>query len=380
MDRFNHLCEAGATHRPLVLDLLLILLCCLVAGLYFNEQWLDHSQRLRQQAIASLANQLADSSYVPLADNNRISLNVLAQQLNHQLPVAGVRIKRLDGSVISSAGHKSALEAQAAIGRGDQEIIGRVVVYGERESSFSWWPFLLIVLCLLGLRAAFSLFWEQLLPQSLRHWRDLRQKLQNTTAVQAVQQESAAVAAPLVEARLTVRIINYARICERYTTSARDQLVDAYNAVFVQVAADHAVEVSYLNGNNLLIMQRASEEEALFALAQFAQQLRLCCDIVDRQRRAAGDPCLAFSLLLHTAAAPLTQAGMLPFGLLLDAPSEWLVERLRARLAEHWREGGSSWQLLAIDGLAAEFEQRLDDRAAQLVAAMAPSDIAPEQG
>lgn len=375
MDRINRWCSRGTIHRPLVLDLLLIILCCLVAGLYFNEQWADRSQQLRQQAITSLANQLADASYVPLADNNRISLNVLAQQLDKQLPVAGVRIKRLDGSIVSSAGSKSGLQAQAAVGRDGQEIIGRVVVYGSVPTSLAWWPFLLVMLCLLGLRTAFSLFWEQLLPQSLRQWHDLRQRLQAHAQGSNPRDTPEAVVVPLVEARLAVRIVNYTRLCERYTCAARDHLVDAYDVLFAQVAAEHGLEAARLNGNNLLTVKRASKAEALFALAQFAEQLRLCCERLDKERRTAGDPCLAFSLLLHSADAPLAQVGMLPFALLLKAPSEWLEERLHYRLVEHWQEGGSSWQLLAVDGLAAEFGQRLEAAATRLLDEISQTDL-----
>jgi hypothetical protein len=374
--RFTALVRALAFHQPLLRDLLLILVSCVICFLYFNEQWLNHSQTRQQQALNALAAQLASNSYVPLASGNLVSLNVLTRQLASQPPVVGARIERLDGGTASSAGLDQGMQAAAAISDDAQQIIGKVVVYGTPVTLPAVWPFVLLLICLLGVRVAFTFFWHQLQPLKARlssdGWRSLwaneppSNKAIGPGELAANTFESPT---PTIKARIDIHIINYERLQQRFTPTALQKVLDCYDARLQQVADIYGFEKMPLVSHTSLELHHVNEEEALFMAACAASLFRLCCEQLDEQRRAAGEACLSFSLLLSIEGAPSSRAGHPPFALLLQELTEQLANRLHCRLVEQWQEEDGRWQLLALDGLAERYQKLMAAQLASLVTA-----------
>lgn len=353
-----------APHRPLLRDLLLILVTALVCFLYFSEQWLNDSRAQRQQALNALALQLADASYVPLAANNLVSLNVLAQQMTVQPPVVGVRIERLDHTPASSAGIQLGMQAQAAIGDDEQKIIGQVLLFGEPAKAQPVWPFVLLLLCLLGLRAALTFFWQQLVPMTTRSWRDLRER--------SSEQPQSADAPPLlqlpqVEAQLDLSVMNYDRLQQRFTSSALSQLLSSYDTLIAQVAAVYGASVTSPLPAASLSLKHSQADEAVFLLTCCARLLQSQCQQVNQQRHADGESCLSLRLLLSREAPEELRQRVQQHApgehlqLLLPGLSEELQARFSTQLLEQWQDHGDQWQLLT--------EVRLAERYQKLIAA-----------
>lgn len=351
-------------HRHLLRDLLLILITSLVCFLYFSEQWLNDSRAQRQQSLNALALQLADACYVPLAANNLVSLNVLAHQITVQAPVIGVRIERLDQTVASSAGESQGMQAQAAIGDDEQKIIGQVLVFGEPAQPQPIWPFVLLLLCLLGLRAALTFFWQQLVPMTTKSLRELRERGQQDKSVQAALPPLLEL--PKVEARLDLSVVNYERLQQRFTPSALAQLLTCYDELIAQVAQVYGASCEARLPHASLSLKHSHADEAVFLLTCCAKLLQSGWQQLNQQRHDNGESCLSVQLLLSVdAPAALRQrvqqtAPADQLQLLLAALSEELQSRFSAQLLEQWQDHDDQWQLLTQVRLAERYQKLID--------------------
>lgn len=362
-----------APHRSLLRDLLLIVVTCLVCFLYFSEQWLNDSRAQRQQALNAFALQLADSSYVPLAADNLVSLNVLAQQLAAQPPVVGVRIERLNGQLASSAGVEQGMQAQAAIGDDAEKIIGRVLVYGQPVAAQPFWPFLLLLLCLLGLRAALTFFWQQLVPLSAKTWRDLRERGQGEASAVRAEAQPPLLALPQVEARLDVSVVNFERLQQRFTPSALAQLLACYDELLTQVAQVYGASCDAPLPAASLSLRHTQADEAVFLLSCCAKLLLAGCERLNQQRHESGESCLSLRLLLsrdapETLRQPVQQSGPAQqLQLLLPGLSPELQSRFTVRLLEQWQDHDDHWQLFTEVRLAERYQKLIASQLASLM-------------
>ncbi len=359
-------------HRYLLRDLLLISFCCLICLLYFNEQWLNNSSEQRQQSLDGLATQLAQYSYVPLAANNRVSLNVLAQELAAQPSVTGVRIETLSRDAVTRTGEPGAVKAVAVVGGQQRDVIGRVVVFGKAAETPALWPFFLLWLCLLGVRAAMTFLWEQLLPFSSRTWQNLRDKtriLRNT----APSPETTPLQLPRHEARLDVGIVDYGRLEQCCTEEALRQLVADYDAVLQRIARLYGARVERALGPRaVLVLPHAQADEAVFMLTCCARLVQNCIKQLNQTREEKGQSCLQLRLLLSQQAPEALRetsqykvaAGHLC--LLLPALSPVLQQRLSAQLLEQWQDDNAPWQLLAGIQLAERYQQLITSQQQRL--------------
>lgn len=337
-----------ATHRRLYLDLLMILGSCLVCGLFFSEQWHNQSSAERQQSLNALAVQLANDSYVPLAGNNLVSLNVLTSQLVAQPPVMGVRIERLDGSVASSAGESSSLSVMAPVSADASEVIGRVRIYSEPLPALPVWSFLLLLILLLGLRMVLDLFWKQLVPFSSRTWLSLREGRRTHEEKEA----EPPMAIPLAEARLDLRVASFEKLEQRFTPTALSQLLNEYTGLVRKVAQvyDATGELSLANGRAVLLLHHEDESEAMFHALCCAKLLVACTQLLSQQRQKLGDGCLTLGMLASLSAPEALRdkvqgKALNGVQLLLAGDVSTLTPWLTLHLLEQWQEENQRWQL-----------------------------------
>lgn len=356
--------ELAKQHRKLLKDLLLILMSCLVCFLYFSEQWHHQSRTQRQQGLEALAVQLAETSYVPLAADNLVSLNVLTGQLVALPPVGGARVEYLDRRLASSAGDKATMKAVAAVGGQQKDIIGRVVVYGKPVAGLSFWPFWILLLCLLGIRVAVALFWEQLVPFSSRAIKGIKKYSQATRRVTRSAPVPTLPVEPAASAQLDIQVCDYARLSQWFTPTALQQTLAAYDALLRRVAGIYGVTLdSPLGATTKLELGHDSAEEAVFLLSCCANLFMAACDTLNAQRRESGDTCLAFSLLLSQQAPDELRESLnqqeveQQLRLLVAAPSDHLKARLNAHHLEQWQGEDDVWQLLTDATLAERYRK-----------------------
>lgn len=362
--------------RRLFLDLLLILGSCLVCFLFFSEQWHGRGNAERQQSLHTMAAQLADSSYVPLAANNLVSLNVLTSQLAARPPVVGVRIERLDGSVASSAGEESALQVTAVVGADGGEAIGRVRIFSEALPGLPVWAFLLLLLVLLGLRVALDFFWQQLVPLSTRTWQTLREGRQSPDT--GDRQAEPPVATPLEEVRLEVVVAGFERLEQRYTPTALALLLDEYGGLLRKAARVYDADGDGVlaTGKTTFLLHHDSAAEAVFLSLCCARLLAGCADRLSRQRQQQGESCLSLGLLASLDAPEalrdrMRTKGMSGTQLLLAGDPGALSSRMTARLLEQWQQDDERWQLFTDIELAERYRELVEAQCANLMTAAA---------
>lgn len=363
--------SAFQTHRRLLVDLLLMLGSCLVCFLFFTEQWYGRGNAERQQSLHTLAAQLADSSYVPLAANNLVSLNVLTSQLSARPPVVGVRIERLDGSVVSSAGEESALQVTAIVGADDGDAIGRVRVFSEALPGLPVWTFLLLLLALLGLRVALDFFWQQLVPLSTRTWQTLRE---GRRAPDTGPQAEPPVATPLEEVRLEVAVAGFERLQQRYTPTALAQLLDEYGSLLRKAARVYDADGDGVlaTGKTTFMLHHENAAEAVFLSLCCARLLVKCVDRLSGQRQQQGESCLSLCLLASLDAPEalrdrIRTKDMSGTQLLLAGDLGVLSSRMTARPLEQWQQEDERWQLFTDIELAERYQKLIASQLASLM-------------
>lgn len=372
--------DSAARHKQLLKELALILVACLVCFLYFNQQWLEQSEAQRRQAVTAIAEQLAAESFVPLSANNLVSLNVLVSQVAERLPVVGAELQGLDGEAHVSSGQLDGMRSLAVISDGGAQIIGKVILYSQPVSGLPFWPFFLLLLCLLGLRLAVHAFWRQLLPlprKLQQQWQLGQAQLNRLLEKQPVATTTAeAPQAPQIRLTLAIRVSNHARLQQRLTPQALQGSLADYDRLLQQVAAIYGLQSESLDAESRLTLHHASHEEGIFLLACAACLYLICCQRLDQQRRADGAPCLQFSLLLHDDKAPQVEPSPQPFTLLLKQWPERLGERLHCQPIKAWEEDEQPWQLLALDALAERYQKLIAAQAESVIS----GSVAPATG
>lgn len=346
------------THQHLVKELVMLLLCGVVCFLYFNEQWLAHGQAERRQTLRNLADQLAEESYVPFAADNRVSLNVLVSRLASRQPVVAVAVENLDKLVLSSAGKPlgDTIRVTSAIGDKEQ-IIGRVVVHGKAVDNLSTTAFVILMLLLVGVRVALYMLWAKLVPltDKVRNWRNVLPRGKGPESAATVMPQL-----PLGDVLLTLTVTNHDTLTARLTPGALQDAMAPY-----QIALDNVVSVYGMTSQPLakrltFRLPYVDETESLFLLTCAAALFNLCCKKISAERRAAGDVCLSFGVLISVDQAPdVTEPGA-EFVLLLSALDPHLVGRLDYQLLQQWQENGQEWFLLAVERLVGRYVKLIE--------------------
>lgn len=357
-----------SSHQQLFSQWLLILLSCLVCFLYFNQYWLTAGEKLQQQSLTALADQLANESYVPLSSGNRVSLNVLVAQLEAQPQVAGVRIERLDGSVLSRAGTEqpSGVHAISAIDDGNQWVIGKVVVSGQQLDDILFWPFGLLVLLLLAASFVLHAIRHQLLPwsQKVVQWRSaLALKLADLPEKQLV--ESPVTRLPLLAYQLHLQALEYQYLQQRLTQSALDQVVADYAGLFGRIAKIYGLEVGIDAARMEATLQHREAGEGLFLLSCAACLFRTCSQQLSENRRQRGDVCLTFSIIVAEQQAPLISTDQAEISLLASLLPEELTSRVSYRRKDVTATelADDNWQLIIVDGLIERYQKLINAQA-----------------
>ncbi|EKF75958.1 hypothetical protein A11A3_00650 [Alcanivorax hongdengensis A-11-3] len=232
--------------RPLLRELVAMLVVALVVGVYFLQNFSDRLADEQKVQLQALAQQTASRAAEALASGDSISANLIGRETLALKPVAGIRIDDVGGAAVVSLGKPQAGPvAQAPVAMPDGELAGMVTLRGAERlvpRKMLEAGFVVAVLCLLLLRVAIALVARRLLPETV-------------TPAPAPVAPAAPVSppqAPLVPAcelpaegedpgpvtaSLCLSIVNFDHFQQRYTREALQAALADYCGLLNKVAA-----------------------------------------------------------------------------------------------------------------------------------------------
>ncbi|MCH8544084.1 MAG: hypothetical protein LAT61_10980 [Alcanivorax sp.] len=314
------------SERPLLRELALLLVVCLVVGVYFLHQLEARLAHSNEVHLAALADQVAQSAGDYIAAGNLVSLNVIARHTGSLAPVARVQLEDAGGRVLASSGPSMNSASVARVVTGDgQEIVGTVRLWPAPMATVRQQAeagFVLLVLVLLALRVAGVLL--------MRRWRgeplwqapasmpaaDTSGSMlpgahqgvhQDSLNGQAITRDASAPEVPPA-AVLCVSLVNHAHLSARYTRERLDAMLAPYDSLLTTVSTLYGARLvsPLVEGGEVAFdcAADASAAEAAFhsvcAGMLFLRAARRCSE----QRKAAGELALEFKLLVSTTPDP----------------------------------------------------------------------------
>lgn len=285
--------------RPLLRELALILIASLVIGIYFLEHvhsTLEHSQRRNAEALAQ---HLARSSAEYMVTGNLVSLNVVATHAAALEPVQRIEFRSVAGIVLASAGE--AVEQQLPVSRAvrleDQSVAGTVELWpadisAAQERSLES-NFVLVVLCLLGLRVGAELIWRKLQQERLPQDEDVEaDRVPILTMSQSIESPRAG---------LRISIVNFDRMKDRLTPALIEEMVVAYRAPLEGICSVYGARLNATLGQRCALEFRAqSRAEAAFQALCAGMLFRRLARQISEDRKQRGRTPLEFKLLVST--------------------------------------------------------------------------------
>src|SRR5690606_498460 len=129
---------------------------CLLVGLYFLEHLDSRVEQTRREYLDALAVLVAENAAEYTATGNRVSLNILARQTGALAPVGRVTLEDAGGRLLASSGGRvPGTPVRQPMRLADGAIVGLVSLYPSQDTTARQQVeagFVLLVLCLLGLR------------------------------------------------------------------------------------------------------------------------------------------------------------------------------------------------------------------------------------
>ena len=315
------------SERPLLRELALLLVVCLVVGVYFLHQLEARLAHSNEVHLAALADQVAQSAEDYIAAGNLVSLNVIARHTGALAPVARVQLEDAGGRVLASSGPpmNGAAVARAVTADG-QEVVGTVRLWPaplETVSQQAEAGFVLLVLVLLVLRVAGVVLMRRWRGEPL--WQALADDAAGTSDITSqhadldgdsgftqalVQGEaSSGTGAEMPPAALLyLSLVNHAHLSARYTRERLDTMLAPYDEVLATVSALYGARVvsSLAAGGEVAFASAAdtsATETAFYSVCAgmlFLRAARRCSE----QRKAAGEQALEFKLLVSMTQDP----------------------------------------------------------------------------
>ena len=363
--------------RPLLRELALILVVSLVIGIYFLEHvhsTLEHSQRRNTE---SLAQHLATSSAEYMVTGNLVSLNVIATHTARLETVRRMEFRSVAGIVLASAGLPAdeSVPVSRAVRLEDNTVAGTVELWSadinaERERNLES-NFVLVVLCLLGLRIGAEVIWRKLQQERQPDDEDVEADRVPVLTM------SHAVESP--RASLRISIVNFDRMKERLTPALIEEMVSAYRQPLEGLCEVYGARLNATLGAQCALEFRSqSRADAAFQALCAGMLFRRLAKSVTEQRKARGRTPLEFKLLVTTDSDverswSVCIAGS-P-GRVHIPESELVTLELDARVLYKSdrcldiSDGNISLRLQPIEQLAQRYQKLISDQAQQLLPA-----------
>ena len=366
--------------RPLLRELLLILLASLVVGIFFLEHVHSTLAHNRHEAAEALAQQLASTSAEYVVTGNMVSLNVIAGHAARLPTVSRVEFRSVAGNVLASAGPMQ--EAEAPVSRAvrleDQSVAGNVELWpadtSTRQEKNLESNFVLVVICLLALRVLGEVVWRRLQVE--------REEPEEVDADMVPVLSMSQTNDP-PKALLRISIVNFDRMQERLTSGLIEEMVASYRSALEGIAGVYGARVVQTLGKQCALEIRAeSRAEAAFQALCAGMLFRRLARSITEQRKQQGRTPLEFKLLVTCAANIEASWSMCVAGLpgRVHVPESELEKmELDARLlyqADRCLEvsnGETILRLQPIEQLAQRYQKLIADQAATLTGAAASS-------
>lgn len=397
------------SERPLLRELALLLVVCLVVGVYFLHQLEARLAQSNEVHLAALADQVAQSAEDYIAAGNLVSLNVIARHTGALAPVARVQLEDAGGRVLASSGPpmNGAAVARAVTADG-QEVVGTVRLWPaplETVSQQAEAGFVLLVLILLALRVAGVVLMRRWRGEPL--WQAPAGGVADTSGIASQHvdlDDSAGSAQALVlgeantgagtgaempAALLYLSLVNHAHLSARYTRERLETMLAPYDEVLATVGELYGARVvsPLVAGGEVAFASAADTSAAETAFHSvcagmlFLRAARRCSE----QRKAAGEQALEFKLLVSMTQDPALNRACCEAGLPGRVHvSEADLTRLELDTRSLYRpeqalviSGAESLiRLQPLEQLAQRYQKLINDQAARILA----SEPAPGAG
>ncbi|MDX1802699.1 MAG: hypothetical protein R3292_01375 [Alcanivorax sp.] len=255
--------------RPLLRELILMLLVALVVGIYFLQNFsgrLADEQKMQLQALAA---QTASRAAEALASHDSISANLIGRETLALKPVAGIRIADAAGNEVVSLGTvKGPLTAQAPVAMPDGELAGSITLRGADRLAprkLLEAGYVVAVLCMLLLRVAVALIARRLLPPP-PVVEAMPAPVPRAVHTPVSELPAEGQAPGPVTASLCLSIVNFDHFRQRYTREALAAALADYRGLLSKVARLYGGRVQEQVGDQArLTFHDPSASQAAFA-------------------------------------------------------------------------------------------------------------------
>ncbi|WP_162925647.1 hypothetical protein [Isoalcanivorax indicus] len=376
--RLNH-------ERPLLRELAVLLLACLMVGIYFLEHLDARLAQSRISHLEALARQTAHAAGDYIVGGNLVSLNVIARQTGSLAPVARVQLEDAGGRVLASHGDEThGPQVSQPVRLGDQGIVGNVTLWSASQQATRQQVeagFVLIVLCLLGLRVVATLVYRRLNGEPL--WA-APEEVASEAAVPGVASEAsetgeATETPPLAVLHLTV--VNLVHWQARYTEERWRSMLAPYDALLRTVTGLYGARRESGLADGAVLSFAADAETVLPREAAFhgvcAGMLFLrVARRLGEQRKEAGEPALEFKALVTTDVNGLGSSACCEAGtpgrvhvpenelVALELDTRSLYRPEQALTVQRGED--DSFRLQPLEQLAQRYQKLINDQAARI--------------
>ncbi|AJD49580.1 hypothetical protein S7S_15840 [Isoalcanivorax pacificus W11-5] len=372
--------------RPLLRELAVLLLASLLIGLYFLEHLDSRLAEARRDYLGALAIQVAENAVEYTATNNLVSLNVIARRTGELGPVARVTLEDAGGRVLASSGTPvEAAPVQQPMRLADGGIVGVVKLWPAAETATRKKVeagFVLLVLCLLGLRVLVLMLERRLRGEPLWHL--------PPAAPAPVEEQAPEAAAPVpVTAVLRLALVNEAHLRGRYTDSLFASLLAPYEQALAEVTLLYGGALqTRLDEGALIGFQGEPADAAFNAVCAGMLFLKVSRQLAE-QRKQAGQMALEFKLLVTGDRDPVRSLACCEAGVpgRLHVPENELLAlsldtrslyRPEQALTVHCADG-DDLRLQPLEQLAQRYQAQINDQAVRLAVGAPESGVGSPQ-
>ncbi|MBZ2190264.1 hypothetical protein K8B33_14235 [Alcanivorax sp. JB21] len=421
--------------RPLLRELALLLVVCLMVGIYFLHQLEARLVHNTETHLTALADQVAHSAGDYIVAGNLVSLNVIARHTGALAPVARVQLEDAGGRVLASSGPSmSSPSVTSDVMAGGQDVVGTVRLWAAPIATVRQQAeagFVLLVLVLLALRIIGELLmrrWrgepllrtgdveaegiqslpEQPARQDASFSQSVSQSVPQSASQNAMGHAIESANAPPA-AVLCLSLVNQAHLSSRYTRERLDAMLAPYDTLLATVSDLYGArlvspliqggEIAFANadvdsdarpgarseeGHAGKVSSGETAFHSVCAGMLFLRAARRCSE----QRKAAGELALEFKLLVSTTPEPALNRACCDAGLpgrvhvresdltALELDTRSLYRPEQALVIN---SADASIRLQPLEQLAQRYQKLINDQAARILAAF-PAEPAPVSG
>lgn len=364
--------------RQILRELALMLAVAVVLGTFFLERSRDLLDQAERQALDAIATQVARDTAEYLVTGNRISLNVVAAHTASLKPVAKVELRDAAGRLLAVSGQALPDTPPRArpVHLDDQGVVGTVEVWParlERQATARLETvFVLVTLCLLGLRILMELASRRLWPE---HHPDRAASVPDETLVPVLNMTPPA-AGDTPGALLRISVVNLEHMQQRYTAGLIQEMLADYQRLLERVAEVYGARIEQqLSSQCALVFNTRPRAEALFkSLCAGMLFLRMARRLSD-SRKAAGRMSIEFKVLSTARVEPESSWSLCEAGMpgRVHVPEDELVRNeLDARVLYDPRRcltvraGDHSLRLQPVEQVAQRYQRLIADQAERL--------------